>query len=136
MIVVERKRIEGNKVRLSYNFVPKFSIPDLSSFNLTNAAQKLALEELAELYKTSDGSMDKAYDYKLQNVRRGVNTDWIHAPLRVPFSHTHSLALSARGQNVDYRGDRQFLGRLRRKKGDTAANTGWDSTSATTCVTN
>lgn len=95
VIVVERKRIEGSKVRLSYNFVPKFSIPDLSSFNLTNAAQKLALEELAELYKTSDGSMDKAYDYKLQNVRGRVNTDWIHARLRVPFSHTHSLALSA-----------------------------------------
>ena len=118
VIVVERKRIEGNKVRLSYNFVPKFSIPDLSSFNLTNAAQKLALEELAELYKTSDGSMDKAYDYKLQNVRRGVNTDWIHAPLRVPFSHTHSLALSARGQNVDYRATASFSDDYGVMKGD------------------
>ena len=118
VIVVERKRIEGSKVRLSYNFVPKFSIPDLSSFNLTNAAQKLALEELAELYKTSDGSMDKAYDYKLQNVRRGVNTDWIHAPLRVPFSHTHSLALSARGQNVDYRATASFSDDYGVMKGD------------------
>ena len=114
MIVVERKRIEGNKVRLSYNFVPKFSIPDLSSFNLTNAAQKLALEELAELYKTSDGSMDKAYDYKLQNVRRGVNTDWIHAPLRV---QPHALAGPERPRpERGLSGDRQFLGRLRRNE--------------------
>lgn len=103
VIVVERKRIEDAKVRLSYNFIPEFSIPDLSSFNLTNAQQKLELERLAGLYNTNDGSMDQAYSYKLQNVRRGVNTDWIHAPLRIPFSHTHSLALSARGQSVDYR---------------------------------
>lgn len=103
VIVVERKQVEDQKVRLSYNFVPKFSIPDLTSFNLTDAAQKLDFERLAGLYESTDGSLDRAYDYKLQNVRRGVNTDWIHAPLRVPFSHSHSLALSARGSNVDYR---------------------------------
>ena len=103
VIVVERKQVKEQKVRLSYNFVPKFSLPDLSSFNLTNAAQKLDFERIAGLYDSDNGSLDKAYDYKLQNVRRGVNTDWIHAPLRVPFSHSHSLALSARGSNVDYR---------------------------------
>lgn len=103
VIVVERKQVKDQKVRLNYNFVPKFSIPDLSSFNLTNAAQKLDFERIAGLYDSDNGSLDKAYDYKLQNVRRGVNTDWIHAPLRIPFSHSHSLALSARGSNVDYR---------------------------------
>ena len=126
VIVVERKRIEGNKVRLSYNFVPKFSIPDLSSFNLTNAAQKLALEELAELYKTSDGSMDKAYDYKLQNVRRGVNTDWMKVAVACPgaLCRWHGegepveLALSARGQNVDYRATASFSDDYGVMKGD------------------
>lgn len=103
VIVVERKKADNAKVRFSYNFVPKFSIPDLSSYNLANAAQKLDFERLAGLYSTSDGSMDRAYDYKLQNVRRGVDTDWIHAPLRVPLSHSHSLTFSARGQNTDYR---------------------------------
>lgn len=103
VIVVERKQVKDQKVRLSYNFVPKFSIPDLSSFNLTNAAQKLDFERIAGLYESDNGSLDRAYDYKLQNVRRGVDTDWIHAPLRVPFSHSHSLSLSARGSNVDYR---------------------------------
>lgn len=49
VIVVERKRIENAKARLSYNFVPQFSIPDLSSFNLTDASQKLELERLAGL---------------------------------------------------------------------------------------
>ena len=103
VIVVERKKVDNAKVRLSYNFVPKFSVPDLSSYNLADAYQKLEFERLAGLYETTDGSMDRAYDYKLQNVRKGVNTDWIHAPLRVPFSHSHSLTFSARGQNTDYR---------------------------------
>ncbi len=103
VIVVERKRVEDAKLRLNYNFVPDFSIPDLSSFNLTNAKQKLELERLAELYKTDDGSMDRAYDYKLQNVRRGVDTDWINSPLRVPFSHTHSLNLGTRIKEIEYR---------------------------------
>ena len=103
VIVIERKRIDETKVRLNYNFVPKFSIPDLSSFNLANAAQKLEFERIAGLYAAEDGSMDRAYDYKLKNVRRGVNTDWIHAPLRVPFSHSHSLSISARGSEIEYR---------------------------------
>lgn len=108
VIVIERKRIENAKARLTYNFVPKFSVPDLSSFNLTNSAQKLELERLAGLYDTSDGSMDEAYAYKLQNIRRGVDTDWLHAPLRVPFSHNHSLMFSAKGQSVDYRAQIKF----------------------------
>ena len=103
VIVVERKAVEDAKVRLSYNFVPNFSIPDLSSYNLANAAQKLEFERLAGLYDTTDGSMDRAYDHKLKNVRRGVNTDWIHAPLRLPLSHSHSLSFSARSTNTDYR---------------------------------
>lgn len=118
VIVVERKKAEDTKVRLSYNFVPKFSVPDLSSFNLTNAAQKLDFEKLAGLYDSDNGGLDKAYDYKLQNVRRGVNTDWIHAPLRVPFSHSHSLALSARGSNVDYRATVSFNDNYGVMKGD------------------
>ena len=74
VIVVERKRVEG-KVQLNYNFVPKFSVPDLSSFNLCNAEQKLELERLAGLYDNTDGLLDQAYAYKLQNVRRGIDTD-------------------------------------------------------------
>lgn len=122
VIVIERKAIENAKARLSYNFVPNFSIPDLSSFNLTNASQKLALEELAELYKTTDGSMDKAHAYKLQNIRRGVDTDWMHAPLRVPFSHSHSLQFSAKGQNVDYRASLRFTDNYGVMKGDNRQN--------------
>ena len=90
--------------------------------NLCNAAQKLELERLAGLYESDNGAMDKAYAYKLQNVRRGVNTDWIRAPLRVPFSHTHSLSLSGRAQKIDYRASLRFSDKYGVMKGDNRRN--------------
>lgn len=70
VIVVERKRIGNEKVKLNYNFVPKLSYPDLSSFNLCTPEQKLELERLAGLYDTEDGSLDEAYAYKLEKSAR------------------------------------------------------------------
>ena len=124
VIVVERKRSEEGKLRLSYNFVPRFSVPDLSSFNLCSPAEKLEVERLAGKYDAADGSMDEAYDYKLQLVRKGVNPDWLHAPLRVPFSHTHSLALSSRGEKLEYRVNANFGDTYGVMKGDNRRNLG------------
>ena len=124
VIVVERKRSEEGKLRLNYNFVPRFSVPDLSSFNLCSPAEKLEVERLAGKYDSADGSMDEAYDYKLQLVRKGVNPDWLHAPLRVPFSHTHSLALSARGEKLEYRANANFGDTYVVMKGDNRRNLG------------
>lgn len=124
VIVVERKRSEEGKLRLSYNFVPRFSVPDLSSFNLCSPAEKLEVERLAGKYDSADGSMDEAYDYKLQLVRKGVNPDWLHAPLRVPFSHTHSLALSSRGEKLEYRANANFGDTYGVMKGDNRRNLG------------
>lgn len=103
VIVVERKRSAEGKVRLTYNFTPRFSIPDLSSFNLTSPSEKLEVERLMGLYDAADGSMDRAYAYKQQLVRSGVSADWLRAPLRVPFSHSHSLSLSSRGEAIEFR---------------------------------
>jgi len=124
VIVVERKRSEEGKLRLNYNFVPRFSVPDLSSFNLCSPAEKLEVERLAGKYDSADGSMDEAYDYKLQLVRKGVNPDWLHAPLRVPFSHTHSLALSSRGEKLEYRANANFGDTYGVMKGDNRRNLG------------
>lgn len=124
VIVVERKRSEEGKLRLSYNFVPRFSVPDLSSFNLCSPAEKLEVERLAGKYDAADGSMDEAYDYKLQLVRKGVNPDWLHAPLRVPFSHTHSLALSSRGEKLEYLANANFGDTYGVMKGDNRRNLG------------
>ncbi|MBR1706202.1 MAG: SusC/RagA family TonB-linked outer membrane protein [Bacteroidales bacterium] len=128
VIVVERKRIGNEKIKLNYNFVPKYSFPDLGSFNLTSAEQKLELERLAGLYDSADGSLDQAYDYKLQNVRRGVNTNWIKAPLRVPLGHSHSLSLNSRGEQLDFRASASLGDNYGVMKGDNRRNVGLNFT--------
>ncbi len=129
VIVVERKKAEG-KLQLNYNFVPKYSIPDLSSFNLCNAEQKLELERLSGLYDSTDGSLDKAYAYKLENVRRGINTDWIRQPLRIPFSHNHSLSLSNRSDKLEVRANANFNDSYGVMKGDNRRSFGLNFTLA------
>ena len=59
VIVVQRKRVTDSKLRLRYNFVPNVQFPDVSSFNLCNAEQKLELERLYGRYESANGSLDE-----------------------------------------------------------------------------
>lgn len=102
VIVVQRKRVTDNKLRLRYNFVPNVQFPDISSFNMCNAGQKLELERLYGLYDKNDGSMDEIYNERLKRVRSGINTDWMSKPLRNSWSFNHSLNMSGRGGGMDY----------------------------------
>lgn len=124
VIVIERSKIKEDKVRFSYNFVPDFSFPDLSSMNLCNAEEKLELERLAGLYESANGSLDRAYAYKLQNVRKGIDTDWISKPLRNSFSHSHSVSVSGRGSSMDYKASLNFKDTYGVMKGDNRRNYG------------
>ncbi len=103
VILVERMRGKSDQPKFSYNFAPVFSFPDLSTLRLCNAGEKLELERLAGLYDRVDGSLDPAYDYKLENVRRGVDTDWASKPLRNAFTHNHSATMTGRGGGVEYK---------------------------------
>lgn len=118
VILIERTRVKESKPRLSYNFVPNASFPDLTSLRLCNAEQKLELERLAGLYRTADGSLDPAYAYKLQNVRRGIDTDWAAKPLRWAFTHSHSLNFTGRGNGIEYKASARFSDKYGVMKGD------------------
>lgn len=118
VIVVTRKRVKDAKLKVRYNFTPNYAIPDITSIELTNAKQKLELERLAGLYETKDGSMDAAYQKKLNDVNNGVNTDWIAKPLRVSLSHNHSLSLSGRSNDLSYRVSGNFKDSYGVMKGD------------------
>lgn len=124
VIVVERKRIGDEKIKMSYNFVPSYSIPDLSSYHLTDAAQKLEVERMAGLYDVANqpGQYDEAYAWKLQQIRKGVNTNWMKTPLRIPFGHTHSLSLSSRGDKLEFRASASLNDSYGVMKGDNHKN--------------
>lgn len=101
VIVVETIKPKAGKVILSYTTDMQSQIPDLSSYNMMNATEKLEFERLSGRYTASNNiisqqlELDQLYNDRLATVLRGVDTYWLDKPIQTGFSHRHSL--SARG---------------------------------------
>lgn len=98
VIVIETIKPKADKVRLSYNTDWNFDFPDLSGYNMMNAAEKLQFETLSGVYQSSNTTSflqnsyyDPMYNKHLQDVQRGVNTYWLSVPLQSAVSQRHSL---------------------------------------------
>lgn len=107
VVVVETKAPEMGELRVSYSFSGDFNFPDLSDYNLMNAAEKLEYERLAGLYSHYNvGQMEvlsEEYNERLKLVASGVNTDWIKKPIHaVGFGHKHSLLLEGGDTRLRY----------------------------------
>jgi TonB-linked SusC/RagA family outer membrane protein len=103
VVVVETKRPVPGELRASYAGDFGLDVPDLSSYNLMNGAEKLQFEKLAGIYDpvgvTSIENVAK-YNYRLSEVQRGVNTYWLGEPVRAAFSNRHSLQVSGGNQDL------------------------------------
>mgnify|MGYP001040744355 CR=1 FL=1 len=97
VIVIETKRSASGDLRVTYTGNLNIEAPDLSSYNLTNAAQKLELEKDFGLYDAewyeSDIDLKKKYFQKYKSVVAGVNTDWMAKPLRNAVGTKHSISI-------------------------------------------
>ena len=97
VIVVETVKPEAGKLQVSYTGNMNLSIPDLSSYNLMNAREKLEFERLAGRYEpvnwstTSEIELTNLYNEKLKVIESGVDTYWLAEPLRVGVNQKHSL---------------------------------------------
>jgi TonB-linked SusC/RagA family outer membrane protein len=83
------------KLRVDYNVSSSLVIPDLSDYNLMNAAEKIRAEELAGFYEPGAiGGFQVTQELlaKKNQLARGVNTDWISQPLRNALNTKHTLA--------------------------------------------
>lgn len=102
VIVIETKRPEAGKLRLSYRGSINIEVPDLSDYDVLNAAEKLELEKSAGLYSDdwADGEMAlrERYTKIKEEVERGVNTYWLAKPLRTGVGHKHNLRLEGGGE--------------------------------------
>ena len=97
VVVVETVKPQAGKLMVSYNGNANISMPDLSSYNLMNAKEKLAFEKLAGKYTpaswsaTSEFELQKLYTQKLAEIESGIDTYWLTEPLRVGVNQKHSL---------------------------------------------
>ena len=101
VIVIERRAPEAGKFRVQYSGVLSAELPDLSSYNLMNAREKLETERLAGLYDSNTPEIDpytNGYYQRLNNVLTGVDTYWLSQGLRTARNHQHSVFIDG-GEN-------------------------------------
>lgn len=98
VIVVETKQPIAGKIRATYSVNFNIELPDLSSYDLMDAAGVLEAQRLAGIYSDENHFNDIAkkqwYNYRLNNVKRGVNTYWLSQPVQIGFGTNHSFSLS------------------------------------------
>lgn len=98
VIVVQTKRPEQGKLKVTAVAGLTLEVPDLTSYDLLNAADKLELERMVGLYNyeghpTKDQQYQQDYRKRLTDVLSGVNTDWLSKPLRTGVGQNYNARL-------------------------------------------
>ena len=101
VITIETMAPGAGKLSVNYNATFKVTAPDLSSYNLCNAAEMLEVERRSGLFElwyedetyTKIFSREKVYHMKKNQILQGVDTYWLSQPLETMFNQTHSLSV-------------------------------------------
>lgn len=100
VVVIETLKPKPGAMRVSYNYDFRVEAPDLTSYNMMNAAEKLEYERLAGRYTINKSmaplyesqiTLDDLYAKRLTNVKRGINTYWLNEPVRIGTTNGHAL---------------------------------------------
>ncbi|MBC9931081.1 SusC/RagA family TonB-linked outer membrane protein [Chitinophaga qingshengii] len=111
VIVIETKKPKPGELRVYYTTDNSVTIPDLHDYNLMDAAEKLEFERVSGRFSMLQGwttdqvrqkELDQAYNERLAEVQRGVNTYWLSEPLRTGFTTGHSLYIEGGDNQMRY----------------------------------
>lgn len=98
VVVVETKRPIPGKLQGSYVADFSFELPDLSSYNLMNAREKLQWEKLtsgpANGANPNQWLIEERNAARQADVERGVNTYWLGVPVQTGMTNKHSMQLN------------------------------------------
>ncbi len=105
VVVIVTKKPEPGRIRVTYKGSLNIEAPDLTSYNLLNAREKLEYEWAAGLYDDEEPEtmqeLWNLYNQRKMDAERGVNTYWLKYPVRTGVGHKHSLR--AEGGDEIYR---------------------------------
>ena len=114
VIVIETVAPKPGELTVNYNGNLEITAPDLSSYNLMNAKDKLAAEVAAGLFEPENAisyesswdswwrSAYSAYIKKLNYVLQGKDTYWLSQPLQTQFNHKHSVYVEGGAENIRF----------------------------------
>ncbi len=106
VIVIETRSPEAGKLQINYSLTAGMQVPDLSSYNLMNAAEALEFQKAAGVFDAltegeDPGTRLNSYNLIKQEIMSGTDTYWLSKPLRVGFQHKHSLIIDGSVKNED-----------------------------------
>ncbi|MEI6385314.1 MAG: SusC/RagA family TonB-linked outer membrane protein, partial [Spirochaetota bacterium] len=106
VVVVQTKAPTAGKLRITYRGDVNVEAPDLTAYSLLNARDKLDLEQKVGLYNyaraETDVPLKRYYNWVLNEVNSGVNTDWMAIPLRMGVGQRHNFRLEGGDQTFRY----------------------------------
>ena len=118
VIVVVSKQPEPGELRVNLEAGITLEVPDLTSYHLLNAVDKLELERKAGLYdypynmdvsmSSSDVHYIEAYNKRHYDVLRGVDTDWLSKPLRTGVGQRYNLRVEGGSKEFRWAADAQW----------------------------
>ena len=108
VIVITTKAPQAGKIKVYFKGGVNLEMPDLSSYNLMNAEQKLNLEWVNGIYSDAanvenDVDLKELYYKNLQAVREGVDTYWLAKPVRVGVGQKYNLNLTGGSNEFRWR---------------------------------
>lgn len=106
VVVIETVRPQEGRLRVSYTGSVDITAPDLTSYDLCNASEKLQAEVLAGKYESNDPAeqsrLTAAYNELYNEIARGVDTYWLSQPLRTGIGQKHSLYIDGGNDAMRY----------------------------------
>lgn len=109
VVVIETLQPKPGQIQIRYTGNMGVNVPDLTSYNLLNAKDKLYLEQLAGVYDVSNtraaeyrAYVSGLYNEYLKEVERGVDTYWLSQPLKTAISQSHTLGVYGGEQAMRY----------------------------------
>lgn len=115
VIVVVSKRPEPGQLKVNLEMGLQLEVPDLTSYHLLHAADKLELERKAGLYyrdwsstSQTEPLLKEAYNERLRQVLNGVDTDWLSKPLRTGVGQRYNLRLEGGSEEFRWSADAQY----------------------------
>ena len=105
VVVIETKRLKSNETRVTYTGSLDLEMPDLSSYDLCNSLEKLAVENLEGYYQKSQTFVKdqiralNVYNQRLKAAQEGLDTYWLSKPLRTGVGHKHVVEVEM-GENA------------------------------------
>ena len=106
VIVVETVLPEAGRLRISYTGDLNVEVPDLTSYNMCDASEKLQVEQMAGHYTSSSpyyqALLDEQYNAIAADIASGVNTYWLSQPLRTGVGQKHTANIEGGTEEMRY----------------------------------